>query len=941
MRIFSNIIKTAKNCSLFVLVNACVFGQTTTPPVEAKTQQPEKLTTTHKIELDDPFLLDQTIAAVLSKSISDEVNIKAVALYARMITSTTCEVAINEKRDILEVVETTTYSINKFLARLPSSSKVDWIELTAKVTDAIITGSIRSALVSKVKLSLLAKSIAYSTALPYMETDTFAHSNLVKIAKGINFGIPYKFIDSVLRSAPSHRAPTIIQNISRKTSHGTIAAAIEAGIEYEDFVHAATDAFSSSLITVAARKKFGVKRIALLTKYGSRGIMAGTIDATTDAALPIGNMGAIILSDYAGKIEIKRESTGLITPKKSVKTGLNLHQDYIITTGNNSSATLLFSNGTITILEENSQLIVEKFTQAPFDGSENLALNSMRSEPSSSQTSLNLKYGNILFDIKPLANDSLFQLKTPIGTSKFTGNGKAGSAPIKTTQMVIPQTKGQMPYLSALITSSLLAQALDNESTSSTTLGQAKFSGTEINTKGGISVIQPSPSNPNYTSTSTITQGEGGTFNSPSGESFPLSPGISVSGEATRTGRISGSIQSAPANQNSVKRITNKVASTESIADKTTISSIQEAKSETEATAKVEVSKKAAEVSKRVSQGLGKAGIGAIEANNLTDPSGEITSSMNEGTIVGTTIAALTNGLQLLQIVQATSSGLTQGAAEKALQTGVDPEIIMDALDVGQNTAVDYLTDLKTLLHSDSSDVLFGEKSSEDIGHLVDIIKGNNKSQLSELLGADFTSIDFLTPAQMKVFNALGENERNVLSQLSVKEKTILGTLEPAEIQVITNLNAEEIEAVRNLSRDELVAIRDFDVKELDNIQATVSQAAQDGLFAAFDSQANEAPKAIVVIDPDLNTLFPVTTVTSTPSAVTIPVSTESTRADVITTSVVDNASNPWRPGDGTFGIANGLNGLGITGENWGTDPNTDSFTITYTNGVLTNIGNR
>ncbi len=308
----------------------------------------KELRNNNRLNVEEVDFLIKSIKKNLNEKFKEAKDLDDIILQVHTIMATTSQAALENKADMLDTVEKVAIAINEEIINWPNTKNTDWIEVLAKVTDALIIGSLKPALQAKTPVPELANKIAYGTALPYMRSKALSQERLIKVAKGINYGIPYKFIDSILKSAPEQKVARLIQKISRKTAYGTISAAIDSGIDYEKFVHAATDAFSSSIITLAAKRKMPVKKIAELTKFGARGIMAGTIDSSSDHDLPLGEMGAITITDLQGHVRFKRVSTNEIFDLDKLKVGDNIFQDYSITTNKNSSVTLLFSNGTIT-----------------------------------------------------------------------------------------------------------------------------------------------------------------------------------------------------------------------------------------------------------------------------------------------------------------------------------------------------------------------------------------------------------------------------------------------------------------------------------------------------------------------------------------------------------------------------------------------------------------
>jgi len=109
------------------------------------------------------------------------------------------------------------------------------------------------------------------------------------------------------------------------------------------------------------------------------------------------------------------------------------HGDVVIT-AKASSVVLVFSNGSTVSLGPDSKLAVDEFTQDPFD--KDVKLTDLTEEPTTSQTKLNLTYGELVGNVKKLKGASTFQVQTPVGAAGIrgttfrlvyrpTGNGQA------------------------------------------------------------------------------------------------------------------------------------------------------------------------------------------------------------------------------------------------------------------------------------------------------------------------------------------------------------------------------------------------------------------------------------------------------------------------------------------------------------------------------------
>jgi hypothetical protein len=98
-------------------------------------------------------------------------------------------------------------------------------------------------------------------------------------------------------------------------------------------------------------------------------------------------------------------------------------QNYVVTTAQNSSVILIFSNGATINLAQGTTLAIEEFLQDPFSTSYSMA--TATEEPSTSVTKLNLVRGELVGNVKHLhkegANGSAFTVNTPVGAAGIRG----------------------------------------------------------------------------------------------------------------------------------------------------------------------------------------------------------------------------------------------------------------------------------------------------------------------------------------------------------------------------------------------------------------------------------------------------------------------------------------------------------------------------------------
>ena len=96
---------------------------------------------------------------------------------------------------------------------------------------------------------------------------------------------------------------------------------------------------------------------------------------------------------------------------------------YVVTTAQNSSVILVFSNGSTINLAQDSTLSIEQFLQDPFSTSYSMA--TATEEPSTSVTKMTLARGELVGNVKHLHKDgpngSSFSVNTPVGAAGIRG----------------------------------------------------------------------------------------------------------------------------------------------------------------------------------------------------------------------------------------------------------------------------------------------------------------------------------------------------------------------------------------------------------------------------------------------------------------------------------------------------------------------------------------
>ena len=110
-----------------------------------------------------------------------------------------------------------------------------------------------------------------------------------------------------------------------KIPSGIVSAAVLDDENMSEIINVATDAFSSSLITVASKNKLNITDLANLTAVASEGVMSGSIEALSTNELPLNKLGAVMLRILLEMFEWKKWTLVKFNHQRS----LELFQVYI------------------------------------------------------------------------------------------------------------------------------------------------------------------------------------------------------------------------------------------------------------------------------------------------------------------------------------------------------------------------------------------------------------------------------------------------------------------------------------------------------------------------------------------------------------------------------------------------------------------------------------
>ncbi len=118
-----------------------------------------------------------------------------------------------------------------------------------------------------------------------------------------------------------------------------------------------------------------------------------------------------------GNVSLVNNNTGetiTLRPRQDFSDG------YTVVTGSDSSALLLFSNGTSINVTENTSFNISQYLQQNYDQRRGSFLR-LREEPSPSSTDVMLNYGEVVGETRKLREDSNMVVRTPVGSAGIRG----------------------------------------------------------------------------------------------------------------------------------------------------------------------------------------------------------------------------------------------------------------------------------------------------------------------------------------------------------------------------------------------------------------------------------------------------------------------------------------------------------------------------------------
>ena len=153
-------------------------------------------------------------------------------------------------------------------------------------------------------------------------------------------------------------------------------------------------------------------KIPALFRFLFCAFVATALSLTAAAQTAAGQIKAAKVEGQVTKIS----ATGTSSPLKS---GDMLVETDAVLTGKGASVVLVFSNGSSVKVGAESRLAIDEFKMDPLV--EEMKLSEMKAEPTTSKTTLNLSYGEMVGDVKKLNKSSSYSIKTPVGAAGIRG----------------------------------------------------------------------------------------------------------------------------------------------------------------------------------------------------------------------------------------------------------------------------------------------------------------------------------------------------------------------------------------------------------------------------------------------------------------------------------------------------------------------------------------
>jgi hypothetical protein len=139
------------------------------------------------------------------------------------------------------------------------------------------------------------------------------------------------------------------------------------------------------------------------------GVSLFAADSTRD-------FGQVVAARVFGEVTVIDEENGTETP---LHNNDQLYEGYTVVTQAQASVILLFSNGASVRVMPNTRLALDVFRQDPLGKEVEAA--SLATEPTASETKLDLVYGEMVGDVSKLRTSTSYNIKTAVGSAGIRG----------------------------------------------------------------------------------------------------------------------------------------------------------------------------------------------------------------------------------------------------------------------------------------------------------------------------------------------------------------------------------------------------------------------------------------------------------------------------------------------------------------------------------------
>lgn len=155
-----------------------------------------------------------------------------------------------------------------------------------------------------------------------------------------------------------------------------------------------------------------LRPLVLATLFAGTSALLSPVRADTKEA------ASVIAVQVHGTVGVAHGKSAALQP---VKDNDALAAGDIVETAPQSSVVLVLPNGTTVSLRERSRLAITLVLQTTFVAPDLVVFDNLKPEPSTSTTSLELMFGELVAQVRKLINGSDFSIKTPVGSAGVKG----------------------------------------------------------------------------------------------------------------------------------------------------------------------------------------------------------------------------------------------------------------------------------------------------------------------------------------------------------------------------------------------------------------------------------------------------------------------------------------------------------------------------------------